>query len=144
MNHRLAPFGQERFSPNFSRKEKESRWWMAILNYACLRVQDISLLDRPEQALPHYPIPTLFQLQQHLPLIMTQQLNLGPKLRPLILCSIDHSTSYVASVPSHPCAQKCYSASFDSAPPGQIHPQEDYPDGGLQAWLVVLGVRLSV
>ena len=22
--------------------------------------------------------------------------------------------------------------------------QEDYPDGGLQAWLVVLGVRVSV
>jgi hypothetical protein len=48
-----------------------------------------------------------------------------------------------AFVPSHhPDAQseKCDSVAFDSAK----HSQKDCPDGGLQAWLVVLGVRLPM
>ena len=77
---------------------------------------------------------------------MEQQLKLEHtlpcKLKPLFLYSLDHSTFYGASVPSHPGAQseKCDSVTFDSAKPSQ----EDCPDGGLQAWLVVLGVRLPV
>ncbi|KAH9180805.1 MFS general substrate transporter [Lactarius sanguifluus] len=52
---------------------------------------------------------------------------------------------YGASVSSraHPGAQseKCNSAAFDSAP--RIHLPEDYPDGGLRAWLVVLGASCA-
>ena len=78
---------------------------------------------------------------------MAQQLNLEHalpcKLQPLILYSLDPPALCGVSVPSHPVVQneKDNSAASESAPKNQS--QEDYPDGGPQAWLVVLGVRLS-
>ncbi|KAI9464986.1 MFS general substrate transporter [Lactarius psammicola] len=62
--------------------------------------------------------------------------------QPSVPYSLDHSTLYGASVPSHPGtrSEKGDSVGLDSAPRNQS--QDDYPDGGLQAWLVVLGVRL--
>src|SRR6266702_6295034 len=112
------------------------------------------MLDRPEQALSHNPIPIRLQLQRYSAHIILhimahwQQPDLGHKLpakfESLILYSLDHSTLYGASVLSHPGAQseKGSTVSFDSAP--RKHSQGDCPDGGLQAWLVVLGVRLPV
>jgi hypothetical protein len=79
---------------------------------------------------------------------MAQQLNLECalpcKFQPLILYSLDPPTLRGASVPSHLVVQneEDNSAAFKSVP--QNDTQEDYPDGGLQAWLVVLGVRLSL
>ena len=79
---------------------------------------------------------------------MAQQLNLERalpcKFQPLILYSLEAPTLRGASVPSYPVVQneKGNSVALKSAP--QSHTQEDYPDGGLQAWLVVLGVRLSL
>ena len=79
---------------------------------------------------------------------MAQQLNLGHtlpcKLQPLILYSLDPSTLSGAPFKSHPGVQnkKGDSAAFDPVP--RKHTQEDCPDGGLQAWLVLLGVRLPV
>lgn len=79
-------------------------------------------------------------------LVMTQRLYLGHKssykLQPVNLYSLDHSTLYGASAPSRPTVQseKGGSVAFDSAPPE--HLQDDCPDGGLQAWLMVLGVRI--
>ena len=76
---------------------------------------------------------------------MAQQLDLGHlhprKSQPLILYSRGPSKLCGTSVPSHPEAQgeKGDSAPFDPAP----HSLGDCPDGGLQAWLIVLGVRLS-
>jgi hypothetical protein len=111
-----------------------------------LRVQDISLL---EQVSFHYPIPVVpCQLQRSSPHTenMAQQLDLRQvlpcKLQPLISCSLDHSSLCDAPVSSHTRAQsqKGDSAAFDFEPRNS---QEDCPDGGLQAWLVVLGVRLS-
>ncbi|KAI9459459.1 MFS general substrate transporter [Lactarius psammicola] len=77
---------------------------------------------------------------------MAQQSNLGhklpPKLQSLVLYSLDHSTLYDASVLSHPGLQseKRNSVDFDSAPQRQ---QDDCPDGGLQAWLVLLGASCA-
>ncbi len=73
---------------------------------------------------------------------MAQELDLGHKLQPFVPYSLDHSTLYGASDPSYPGTQseKGNPVAFDSAPRNQS--QDDYPDGGLQAWLVVLGVRL--
>ena len=72
---------------------------------------------------------------------MAQELDIGQKLQPVISCPLDDSTLY--GISSHPDAQseKGDSAAFDSAP--RTHPQDDYPDGGLHAWLMVLGVSLS-
>ncbi|KAI9446197.1 MFS general substrate transporter [Lactarius indigo] len=73
---------------------------------------------------------------------MAQQLDFGPKLQPFLLCSIDHSTLCDPSVVSrpHPGAhaqsEKRDSEALDSA---SRYLPEDYPDGGLRAWLVVLG-----
>ena len=84
---------------------------------------------------------------------MAQQLNLEHalpcKLQPLILYSLEPPTLCGVTVPSHPVAQneKVNSAASESAPKNhsqEDYPEEDYPDGGLQAWLVVLGVRVSV
>ena len=73
---------------------------------------------------------------------MAQQLDLGLKLEPSAPHPLDHSTLHDTSAPPHPGTQseKSDSAAFDSEPQNQS--QDDYPDGGLQAWLVVLGVRL--
>ena len=62
------------------------------------------------------------------------------KLQPFISFPLDLLTLRDASIPSYPLAksEKGDPAAFDSE-----LPQEDCPDGGLQAWLVVLGVRLS-
>jgi hypothetical protein len=58
--------------------------------------------------------------------------------------SLDPSILSGASFQPHPGEQnkKDHLASLKSAP--REHSQEDCPDGGLQAWLVVLGVRLPV
>ena len=95
----------------------------------------------------HYPIPIHFQLLRSLSHIMAQQLNLKHthpcKLQPLISYSLDHATLCGESVASHPRAQSenGHSATFDSEP--RKRSQEECPDGGLRAWLVVLGVCLS-
>ena len=74
---------------------------------------------------------------------MDQQLNLGHsdpcKTEPLILNP--HDPLCNASVPYHSSkeSEKGDSAAFDPA----SHSLEDCPDGGLRAWLVVLGVRIS-
>ena len=79
---------------------------------------------------------------------MAQQLNLGHalpcKLQPLILYSLDPSTLSGSSFKSRTGVQnkKGDLTVCDSAT--RKHSQEDCPDGGLQAWLVVLGVRLPV
>ena len=79
---------------------------------------------------------------------MAQQFNLDHtlpcKLQPFILYSLDPSTLSGGPFKSHPGVQnkKGDSAIFDSLPRKQS--QDDCPDGGLQAWLVVLGVRLPV
>jgi hypothetical protein len=76
---------------------------------------------------------------------MAQRLNLGHALpckpQPLIVYSPDPSTLGDASAPGHPVmkSEKGDSAASDLA----LHSLEDCPDGGLRAWLVVLGVRLS-
>ena len=44
---------------------------------------------------------------------------------------------------SHPVMQNAKDSSVASELALRKYSQEDYPDGGLQAWLVVLGVRLS-
>jgi hypothetical protein len=74
---------------------------------------------------------------------MTQELYNGQKAQPVILCPLDDSTVHGVSVPSHPDAQseKGDSAAFDSDL--RDYSQDDYPDGGLQAWLTVLGVSLQ-
>ncbi|KAI9454244.1 MFS general substrate transporter [Lactarius psammicola] len=74
---------------------------------------------------------------------MAQELDLGHKPQPLILCSPDYPTLYGGSVPSLSSAQseKSNSETFASAP--RRHSQEDCPDGGLQAWLVVLGASCA-
>ncbi|KAI9446199.1 MFS general substrate transporter [Lactarius indigo] len=75
---------------------------------------------------------------------MVQQLDLAHtlpgKFQPFILYSIDHSTLYGASVPSHRC-EKGSTTAIDSAP--RQYSQGDCPDGGLQAWLVVLGASCA-
>ena len=73
---------------------------------------------------------------------MAQKLDLGLKLQPSAPHSLDHSTFHGTSDPPHPDTQneKGYSMTLDSEPQNQS--QDDYPDGGLRAWLVVLGVRL--
>lgn len=72
---------------------------------------------------------------------MAQELDPGHKFLPLIL---DHLALDGASVSSHTGAQseseKGVSMAFELALPNRS--QDDYPDGGLQAWLVVFGVRL--
>ena len=75
---------------------------------------------------------------------MVQELDIGQKLQPVILCPLDDTTVHGASVPSYPDKQseKGDSAAFDSEPRNDSQ-EEDYPDGGLQAWLTVLGVSLQ-
>src|SRR5258708_2216341 len=70
---------------------------------------------------------------------MAEKLHLETKPVPV---SLDHSTLDGASVPPHPGTQteKCNSVTFGVEPRNQS--QDDYPDGGLRAWLVVLGVRV--
>ena len=74
---------------------------------------------------------------------MVQQLDIGQKLHPVTLGPLHDTTVYGASDPTHPDAQreKGESAAFDSEP--RNYSQDDYPDGGLQAWLTVLGVGLQ-
>ena len=79
---------------------------------------------------------------------MKQDVNLEHKIQPLIVCPLDHSVLYGA-VLSHPAEQghqgeKANPVAFDAV--SQKPSQEDpaCPDGGLQAWLVVLGVRLPI
>ncbi|KAI9459460.1 hypothetical protein BJY52DRAFT_1223082 [Lactarius psammicola] len=65
------------------------------------------------------------------------------KSQPLILYSPDHPTLYGASVPTRPGAQSEKGNLVASDPAPQKHSQDDYPDGGLQAWLVVLGASCA-
>ena len=71
--------------------------------------------------------------------VMVEKLDLGHKLIP---DSLGHSTLKGASVPPHPGPQseKGDSVTFDSEPRNRS--QDDYPYGGLQAWLVILGAHL--
>jgi hypothetical protein len=68
--------------------------------------------------------------------LQSETLNSYYSLKPSILSG--------ASLQSHPDVQnkKDHLAALKSVP--WEHSQEDCPDGGLQAWLVVLGVRLPV
>ena len=72
-----------------------------------------------------------------------QELDIEQKLQPVIFYPPDNSTFYDTSVPSHQDAQseKGDSVAFELSP--RNHPQDDYPDGGLHAWLMVLGVSPS-
>ena len=80
---------------------------------------------------------------------MAQQLNLGlaqpSKLQSLSLyCSLDPAILSGASFQSYPSVQnkQDHQAALKSA--SREDSKEDCPDGGLKAWLVVLGVRLLV
>ena len=74
---------------------------------------------------------------------MKQEIDLGPKHQSLILCSLDHSILY-GTVPSYPNTQseKGNLVVFDPTPQKNSQEDQGCPDGGLQAWLVVLGVCL--
>ncbi|KAF8272784.1 MFS general substrate transporter [Lactarius quietus] len=71
---------------------------------------------------------------------MAQQLDLGLRLQPSASHSLGHSTS---TAPTHVGTQseKGDAVNFDSEPRNQA--QDDYPDGGLRAWLVVLGAACA-
>jgi hypothetical protein len=76
---------------------------------------------------------------------MTQKLDVGHTLpcipQPLLVYSPDPSTLCDASVPAYPGvkSEKGDSMTSDLA----LRSLEECPDGGLRAWLVVFGVRLS-
>lgn len=77
---------------------------------------------------------------------MKQELDLAHTPQPLILCSSENSNSSLCNaVPSHLGSQseKGDPVALDTAP--RKYSQEDpgYPDGGLRAWLVVLGVSCA-
>jgi len=74
---------------------------------------------------------------------MAQKLDLGPKLQPSALHSLDHSTFHGTSDPPHPGTrnEKGDVGTFDSELRNLS--QDDYPDGGLRAWLVVLGAACT-
>ena len=76
---------------------------------------------------------------------MKQEVDLEQKIQPLIVCSLDQSVLY-GTVLSHPGEQgeKDNPVAFNTV--SQTPSQEDVgcPDGGLQAWLAVFGVRLPV
>lgn len=76
---------------------------------------------------------------------MKQELDLGHKHQPLILCSLERSILH-GTVPSYPSTQseKGNPVVFNPAPQKNSREDSGCPDGGLQAWLVVLGVRLPV
>jgi hypothetical protein len=73
---------------------------------------------------------------------MEQQLHLRPKLQLSSPHSLGHSTLHDKPAPLHPSIQ------IEEGDPVTLYSnlrsqsQDDYPDGGLRAWLVVLGVRL--
>lgn len=80
---------------------------------------------------------------------MAQQPNLGltqiSKLQSLSLYySLDPSVLSGAPIKPHPGLQNKKDHIAALKPTPLEHSQEDCPDGGLQAWLVVLGVRLSM
>jgi hypothetical protein len=71
---------------------------------------------------------------------MAQQLELELKLQPSVSHSLGHSTLHGKYVLLHPGikGKEGDSVAFDSKPPN--HSQDDYPDGGLHGYcLVVLG-----
>ena len=72
---------------------------------------------------------------------MAEKLDLEPKP---VSVSLDHSTLNGTSVLPHPGPQseKRDSVTFGAEP--RNHSHDDYPDGGLRAWLVVLGVCVPV
>ena len=76
---------------------------------------------------------------------MKKELDLEHKHQPLILCSLDPSI-LCGTVPSYPNTQseKGSPVVFDQAPQKSSQEDSGCPDGGLQAWLVVLGVCLPV
>ena len=76
---------------------------------------------------------------------MKQEVNLEHKIQPLIVCPLDHSVLYGA-VLSHPAEQceKANPVAFDTVSQKPSLEDPGCPDGGLQAWLVVLGVRLPI
>lgn len=81
---------------------------------------------------------------------MSQAINLEEKshLRSVQLRTIDRSTLRDSSA-SYPQKEKgdvyCEDPRSGSSSPSEtayfLHAQDDFPDGGLRAWLVVLGVR---
>ena len=80
---------------------------------------------------------------------MSQANNLEEKSQHLH--AIDHSTLRDSSA-SYPQKEKvdiyCETPCSDSISPSEtvyyLHAQDNFPDGGLRAWLVVLGVRPCV
>ena len=102
-----------------------------------------------EQASSHNPTPARFysiSYSRYFPtLIMKQEVDLEQKLQHLIVCSLDHSVLYGAVI-SHPGEQgeKANPVAFDTVSPKPSQEDPGCPDGGLQAWLVVLGVRLPM
>ncbi|KAF8264993.1 MFS general substrate transporter [Lactarius quietus] len=75
---------------------------------------------------------------------MVQLLDLELKLQPSDPHSLAHSTLHRTIAPPHLATQseKGDSVDFDFDPRNQF--QDDYPDGGLRAWLVVLGGLITV
>jgi hypothetical protein len=69
-----------------------------------------------------------------------------PHLRPTLQLSSPHSlglsTLHGKSAPPYPSIQVEEGDPVTLYSNPQNQSQDDYPDGGLQAWLVVLGVRL--
>jgi hypothetical protein len=85
--------------------------------------------------------PSYTDSQQPSIVIMEQQLHLRDKLKLSSPHFLDDSTLHEKSAPPHPDIQieEVDPVTFDSDPRNQT--EDDYPDGGLRAWLVVLGVR---
>jgi hypothetical protein len=75
---------------------------------------------------------------------MEQQLHLRDKPKLSSPHSLDDSTLHGKSAPTYPEIQTKEGdpVTIDSEPRNQT--EDDYPDGGLHAWLVVLGVRHPV
>ncbi|KAN0141818.1 MFS general substrate transporter [Lactarius tabidus] len=77
---------------------------------------------------------------------MKQELNLTHKPQPLILCSSENSNSTLCdAVPSHlgALSEKGDPVVLDTAPRKYFQEDPGCPDGGLRAWLVLLGVSCA-